>query len=553
MLLKLRRYRHIRALVRIHDLVMAAVTFPIAMYLRIGSDAFADMQLLGMMVAVFVPICAVVFPLSGINRGSWRYASLDDLIAILRAAAISIVATVLILFVVNRLGGMPRSVPVIAWLTLTALLGGPRVFYRIMRAGSAGQLIGRTPAGNGIPVLLYGYGDEADLYIRSLQHNRRAPYHVVGIVDRREKHRGRVLHGVPVIGTLKDIPRFLESMLGSKNMPVGIVITRQRMSRQYIATIVEKALQNGLTVYRLADLDVQAETGSKGPVPKPVDIEDILGRPVNALDLKDVAVLLQNRTVLITGAGGSIGSELARQIAACRPGRVVLFENSEFNLYQIETDLRDRFPHVDVRAVIGDVRDAERVREIMSEEKVETVFHAAALKHLPLVEQNPIQGIRTNVFGTRNVADAALEHACLAFVLVSTDKAVNPANVMGATKRAAETYCQALDMTSDTTRFMTVRFGNVLGSTGSVVPRFQQQIARGGPITVTDPTMTRYFMTITEAVHLILQAASQGLTQREDRGKIFVLEMGKPVRIKDLAEQMARLAGLTPGKDIEIV
>jgi FlaA1/EpsC-like NDP-sugar epimerase len=287
----------------------------------------------------------------------------------------------------------------------------------------------------------------------------------------------------------------------------------------------------------------------------------LLGRAQTWLDREAMAVLVRGRRVLVTGAGGTIGGELVRQIAAFEPARLALLDNAEFHLYKIDMDVARYHPDLDRVAILGDVRDRLRIDDVMRRELPELVFHAAAYKHVPIVEMNPNEGVLTNVVGTRNVADASLNSGVELMVLISTDKAVHPSNVMGATKRLAESYCQALDLQErdapesagdKSTRFVVVRFGNVLGSTGSVIPLFQDQIARGGPITVTHPEMTRYFMTVREAVGLVLQASVLGVGDVGASGKIHVLEMGEPVRILDLARQMIRLAGLVPDKDIVI-
>ena len=288
---------------------------------------------------------------------------------------------------------------------------------------------------------------------------------------------------------------------------------------------------------------------------KPIKIEDLLGRPQTLLDRGSMRDLCNGERVLVTGAGGSIGSELVRQISSYSPEKIILVDNSEFNLYQIDMEVRERFPDVSSEVVMADVRDRVRIEEMFQHFRPALVFHAAAMKHVPMVEMHPSEGVLTNVHGTRNVADAARRFGARAMVLISTDKAVNPTSVMGATKRVAECYCQALDVdteSEDGTRFLTVRFGNVLGSTGSVVPLFQKQLAQGGPLTVTHPAVTRYFMTTREAVALVLQASALGLRTIDHRGSIFTLEMGSAVRIQDLARQMIRLAGLRPGVDIDI-
>src|SRR6185437_793953 len=302
--------------------------------------------------------------------------------------------------------------------------------------------------------------------------------------------------------------------------------------------------------------EFKATVAEETPAIEPIAIEDLLGRPQTVLDRPGMRALIAGRRVLVTGAGGTIGSELARQIAGYEPARITLLDSSEYALYTIDRELQERHGALPRLALIGDVRDRRRIDEVMAAERPELVFHAAALKHVPMVEANPSEGVLTNVIGTRNVAEACRLHGVRAMVMISTDKAVNPANVMGASKRLAESICQALDVQESRkpggTRFVTVRFGNVLGSTGSVVPLFQRQLAAGGPLTVTHPEIQRFFMTVREAVELVLQASALAMKGGEERGKIFVLDMGEPVKIVDLARQMIRLAGKRPDRDVKI-
>jgi O-antigen biosynthesis protein WbqV len=320
--------------------------------------------------------------------------------------------------------------------------------------------------------------------------------------------------------------------------------------------VLELAESVGATLARLPSLtDFRTSLGDDIEI-KPVAVEDLLGRPQTVLDRASMKALVHGKRVLVTGAGGTIGSELVRQIAAFAPARLAMVDASEFHLYEIDLELHERFPELDRRAVLADVRDAGRIRRILAEETPELVFHAAALKHVPVVEAHTEEGVLTNAVGTRVVADACRANDVAAMVLISTDKAVNPSSLMGATKRIAESYCQALDIIESArpggTRFVTVRFGNVLGSTGSVVPLFQRQLAAGGPLTVTHPDMTRYFMTVREAVELVLEASVLGLGSGRRDGEIYVLDMGEPVHIIDLARQMILLAGLEPELDIKI-
>jgi O-antigen biosynthesis protein WbqV len=331
-----------------------------------------------------------------------------------------------------------------------------------------------------------------------------------------------------------------------------LIIADDEMPQEQIADLLERANGLGLTVGRLPRLtDFNGNTDSASAV-QPVDLRDLLGRPQVVLDREAMRRLIFGRRVLVTGAGGSIGSELCRQIAEFEPSRLTLLENSEFNLYAIGKELDERAPTLSHRDVLADVRDGPAVQRLFAAERPDIVFHAAALKHVPLVEANTIQGARTNVLGVQVIADACARYGASVMVLISTDKAVNPHNVMGATKRWAEAYCQAMDLEGGPTRFIAVRFGNVLGSSGSVAPLFQRQIAAGGPVTVTHPDVCRFFMTIPEAVQLVLQASAHGSTEASQRGEVHVLDMGKPIRILDLARQMIRLSGKQPDVDVKI-
>jgi FlaA1/EpsC-like NDP-sugar epimerase len=374
---------------------------------------------------------------------------------------------------------------------------------------------------------------------------------VIGILDDRP-NSARMVQGVKVVGTLSELEPIVAKLQRNGTKVSELIVTEATPSREQLGEIVELATRLGIKASRIPNVTETALiTGRLEP--KPIDLGDLLGRPEVKTDLEGVAGLINGKVVLATGAGGSIGSELCRQIAMFGPSELAITDSSEFHLYLLDLELRERHPDLRIVTRIVDVRDKGRVSRLFEDVKPEVVFHAAALKHVPLVESNPLEGIKTNLLGTRNVADAAMENGASTFVMISTDKAVNPTNIMGATKRAAEAYCQAQDVISKKTRFKTVRFGNVLGSNGSVVPRFQEQIANGGPVTVTHPNMVRFFMTIPEAVRLVLHASAHALRFHSDRGKIMVLDMGEPVRIADLAERMIQLAGYRPNTDIEIV
>lgn len=540
-----------------HDLVMAAISFPLALYLRLGDTVrWVGWEDLAQACGLFALVAALVFPLGKLYRGIWRYASIPDLVAILRAATLAILIFLPILFFLTRLEWVPRSAPLIQWFVLLMLLGGPRFLYRIWRDR-------RLPTGDAkadgrvVPILLVGVGDEAELFLRNQSRRRGNPYRVCGMLDEKGSRIGFELHGVPVLGHVDELAAILDRLPAPK--PQRLVLTRERMDGGIVRRLLDEAERLGLTVARLPQMSVlqsAAAEGGQAPM-RPIAIEDLLGRPQTRLDPTGPQNLLRGARVMVTGAGGSIGSELVRQVAGFCPAEIVLFESSEFNLYQIDMELREAHPEITRRPVLGDVRDALRLDDVLARFNPSIVFHAAALKHVPMVETNPLEGILVNAIGSRTVADACRRAGVELMVMISTDKAVNPTNVMGATKRLAEMWCQALDASGPDvrgrTRFAAVRFGNVLGSTGSVVPLFQRQLAKGGPLTVTHPEVTRYFMTIREAVELVLQAAGLSRVAEADcHGRIFVLDMGEPVRIIDLARQMIRLAGFEPERDIRI-
>jgi O-antigen biosynthesis protein WbqV len=538
-----------------HDVVMAALSFPLSLYLRVGDISRDQWTLVPEYTAILTVIAAGMFLTMRLYAGIWRYASMNDLIAITRAVTLAMLLFVVAVFLVSRLEAVPRSTLVINWFVLIALLGGPRFIFRLFKDRRAERTATRTGPRR-IPVLLVGAGDAAELFIRATAHDRRSAYEAVGLVDEKGTRIGRNIHGVHVLGDLNAIPWVMERLGREGRRPQRLILTKDTIDGATVRSLLELADSYGVTLSRLPKL-TDFRSGAEDRMDlRPVAIEDLLGRPQTVLDRASMQALVHGKRVLVTGAGGTIGAELSRQIAAYGPARLTLLDNSEFHLYEIDLEIKERHPRVERRAVLADVRDGERVRRLLGEETPELVFHAAALKHVPVVEAQPDEGFLTNVVGTRTVADACRAHGVEAMVLISTDKAVNPSSVMGATKRIAETYCQALDILEsrrrDGVRFVTVRFCNVLGSTGSVVPLFQRQLAAGGPLTVTHPEMKRYFMTVREAVELVLEATVLGLRDRDDKGKLYVLDMGEPVRIIDLARQMILLAGLRPDVDIKI-
>jgi O-antigen biosynthesis protein WbqV len=544
----------------IHDVAMAAVSFPVALWLRLGDRL---MEQAGTFIvpgtALFAGVAAAVFLLLGLYRGVWRYASLSDLLAILRAVTLVILVYLPIMFVLSRLQGMPRSALAINWFVLVFLLGAPRLLYRVMKDRGFTHLLERHSMLR-TPVLLAGFGDAADSFIREMARDPHAPFQPVGLIDLSGRRTGQQIRGVPVLGDLAAAPASLARLARRGGaVPQRLIVALEHLPRGDLAALLELAERRGMTLARLPPRgELRRHDGEPASV-RPIAVEDLLGRPQTVLDREPMAGLVARRRVLVTGAGGSIGGELARQIAGFLPGQLVLLDHSEALLYAIEGEIRRKWPGLPVTARLADVRDRGRLERLLAAERPELVFHAAALKHVPITELNPAEAVLTNALGTRNLAEACRKAGVAAMVLISTDKAVNPVGILGVSKRLAESYCQALDIAGKGTapRFLTVRFGNVLGSTGSVVPLFERQIAEGGPITVTHPEVTRFFMTVREAVELVLQATALGLSAQHggdlEPGGVFVLDMGEPVRILDLAHQMIRLSGKRPEKDVRIV
>ena len=492
----------------------------------------------------------------------WRFAGIGDLLAVACTCALGATLFAVVTALTGTASANP-AFPAIHALTLLMLLGAPRVAYRRLRQRSGGRLPS-TYAADVPTVLLVGAAEDVDLFLRAMVGDRRQALRVEGLLASGSRQTGRRIHGYPILGSIEETASVLERLDGEGRLPDTLVVATPDLAGQSLTVLIEQADRYGMRIRRAprpTALDPTALNDNPRQLDlRPMAIEDLLNRPQVPLDREGMARLIQGRRVIVTGAGGTIGSELARQVAALGPERLILVDNGEYALWLIDLELAERHPHVPREALLADIRDEPRIRAVFEQWRPELVFHAAALKHVPMVEANPLEGLLTNVAGTRHVADAARSVGALAMVLISTDKAVNPTSVMGASKRLAEMYCQALDIFARTSnqgmRCITVRFGNVLGSTGSVVPLFQRQLERGGPLTVTHPDMQRYFMTVREAVGLVLQASVVGTGDATlpsgEEGGIFVLDMGKPVKIVDLARQMIRLAGLTPERDVEI-
>ncbi len=521
----------------IHDLTATAVMWLAAYWIRFNFEIPEDFFAASLSTLAWViPLYAVIYLKFGLYRGIWRYASMGDLRRLLIAVGLGAVGTAGIAYMIQT-PGIPRSILVLHPILLLLAMGGNRFLYRAWKDGhlfSAGFQDRQ-------PVIVLGAGDAAAMLLKDL--SRSSSWRVMGLLDDDASKHGRRLVDVSILGPIEKIAQEAER-LGVAHAIIAMSAASAAQRRR----AAELAAAAGLTVLTVPAMDdVLSGKVSVSQVRK-VELEDLLGRDPIQLDDEGLHRLLSGKQVLVTGAGGSIGSELCRQIARFEPGLLIFLEQSELALYQIEQEFSAYFPAIDQACVVADVKDEASLAAVFAAHRPEVVFHAAAYKHVPLMEnENAWQAVRNNVLGTLHVARAAIEAGVDKFVMVSTDKAVNPTNVMGASKRLAEVVCQGLQAETQRTHFVTVRFGNVLGSSGSVIPRFREQISRGGPVTVTHPDIIRYFMLIPEAAQLVLQAGLMG-----QGGEIFVLDMGEPVKIADLARDMIRLSGFTE-EDIKIV
>ena len=525
-----------RLAIVLHDLLMVTVAWLLAYLIRYNFVlGLNQWSVLGQSLAMVVAVQGLVSWRFGLYRGVWRFASIPDLWNIIRAVLLGALAASLVLFLFNRLQNIPRTTLLLYPLFSIFLLGASRVFYRMWKDhGLSFQSLDKRKH-----VLIIGAGRAGEMLARDMRRDN--DYVPVGFLDDQPRLQGAKVHGLPVMGKIGDLPKF-----ATASAVDVVIIAIPSANAAQMQRVVEHCEQAGVMFRTLPRLGSMFSAQPTMREVREVAIEDLLGREQISLDWRRISDALAGKSVLVTGAGGSIGSELCRQIARLGPGKLIVFERSEFNLYSIEMELRRNFPGIILAAHLGDVTDQAAVDHVLQAHRPQVVFHAAAYKHVPMLQGQPREAVRNNVLGTRIMLLGAQKIDCEIFVMISTDKAVKPTNVMGATKRVAELLCQALSRHS-AMRLITVRFGNVLGSAGSVVPLFQKQIATGGPVTVTHPEITRYFMTIPEACQLIMQAGVMG-----NGGEIFVLDMGEPVKIVYLAEQMIRLSGKVPGKDINI-
>ena len=494
---------------------------------------FTNWEISLILIPIIILLQLFIFQRFRLYRGLWRFASIPDLWGIFRASITSALCITIICFMAFRLEGIPRSILILYPFFLVFFLGAPRLAYRAWRdhAFNINTISNRKRA------IIIGAGRAADMLIREIL--RDGNYIPIGLLDDNEQLIQSELHGIKVLGTTDSV----REICNKKDIDI-ILISIPSANSQQMRNIVKKCESTGLPIKTLPGIQEMISIHEALSNLRELSIEDLLGREKIELNLNELQKSLANKTIMVTGGGGSIGFELCYQISKLGPEKIIVLERSEFNLYKVEKKLSDS--SVLVEFVLGDLCDKEKLNHVVKKFLPDIIFHAAAYKHVPILEKNAREAIRNNIIGTKNIVDMASHYNCEKFILISTDKAVNPTNVLGASKRIAELYVEDMNNKSST-YFLTVRFGNVLDSDGSVVPLFREQISEGGPVTVTHPEITRYFMTIKEACQLILQAGKMA-----KGGEIFVLDMGVPVKISYLAEQMIRLSGFSPNQDILI-
>lgn len=533
-------------IVIIHDNIMALFCFYLSFVLKFSEifPSFFHNEKTFLITLIAIIFQGVSFYLAGMYKGIWRFSSTPDLIRVIKGTFFATISTI----AVHRAFGENIYGPalmLINWPLLLVTLGGSRLMYRVWRDQFNFRKIpndGDTPNQCIDNVLIVGGGAGGEQLIRDIKRNPSFHVNIAGIVDDDFSIRNKILHGVPVLGPVSDIP----SIVKLKNV-TKIFVAIPSASAKDLRKIVKVCENTKLEIKTLPKLSDILSGQIRFNQLRAVNPEDLLGRKEISLDESSIRPMIKGRKVLVTGAGGSIGSEICAQISRYSPEQIIFYEMTELFLYELEIKIHEKFPEVRFISVIGDVRNQAQLDTVFEKFRPDIVFHAAAYKHVPMMEKNPCEAIKTNIIGTKNVAEVAAKFKVDRFVMISTDKAVNPTNVMGASKRIAEMVCQHVQSKTQDTKFLTVRFGNVLGSSGSVIPLFKKQIENGGPVTVTHYDITRYFMSIAEAAQLVLQASAIGRG-----GEIFVLEMGEPFKIRNLAKQMITLAGLKVDEDIEI-
>jgi FlaA1/EpsC-like NDP-sugar epimerase len=532
------------AIVIVYDALIAIIALWLAILLRYDFTLPADtLNLFKNYGFIYAIICTGFYIKYNLHKNIWHYTTARDLMRFCYATVFAILIGGIALSLTIGLTHFPRSVFIILPLIQIALSAAPRIFLRLWHDKVFQTALQPSHINQENNILLVGVSDATDLFIRQTRRKRPSPYNILGAIDVNALQKGRLFHGIQILGSLDDLTKALIT-LEKKNTPVKQLIISD-LTGPKLKQVIDIASEKEIAIKRIPSIS-NLKDGKTLTDLKPVMIEDLLGRDPVQLDMTTIQNFIENKIVLVTGAGGSIGRELSRQIATHSPKKLLLLDHSEDALYHVDMELTKKHPNLPIESLLVDIKNKDDIQSLFKTYNPEIVFHAAAYKHVPMIEKNPISGVENNFIGTKILVDTAIEFKTEKVVIVSTDKAVNPTNVMGATKRAAEMYSLAVSKETKT-HVMAVRFGNVLGSNGSVIPLFRRQIMEGGPVTLTHKDATRYFMTIPEATQLILQAGAQG-----KGGDLFMLDMGESVRILHLAEEMIRLSGLKPYEDIGI-
>ncbi len=526
----------------LHDLIALSISFILALWLRLENDSLILLKELWLYLLFFLGLNVFFFNRFGLYHGIWRYASFQEILSIFKGLLASSLLIIAGLFLTIRLESIPRSFPILLFIVSFLGISGPRVLYRLLKDNLIN--LKQTEKKNKVPVLVAGDGNTTELFIRSTNKQIASPFNVIGIIGKKNNSIGRTIHGIPIVMSLEKLKPLKKVIFRNNIQPQRIIITDHTLNQELIESLFVFSKQNGLAIGELPRATDFKPRNQENFKTNPIEIEDILGRKQKVHDVTSLKNI-KDKLVMVTGAGGSIGSELCKQIMANKPKKIILLENSELNLYKVYQNLDPEH----TLPILGDVRDKFKIEQIIEKEKPEIVFHSAALKHITFVEDDVLEGLKTNFLGTVNIVQSCIKYNVKKMIFISTDKAVNPSTIMGATKRLCEKYIQQISQDSKT-KFKILRFGNVLGSTGSIVPLFQNQIDLGLPLTVTHPETSRYFMTIREAVELILISSQEG---KINNSEINILDMGKPVKIKDLAIKMINLSGKQLGEDIKII
>ncbi|MCP9627137.1 polysaccharide biosynthesis protein [Rhodopseudomonas palustris] len=561
MLTRISSFTYRNWLIAIHDAGVTAIAVVLSFFLRFDGENLLDrLPLLLKILPYFVIFSFFVCYAFQLTTTKWRFVSIPDLLNILRAASVLTVALLLLdyIFLAPNVYGtffLGKTTIIIYWFLEVSFLSGSRLAYRYFRYTRTRN---KAMTMNAAPTLLIGLAADAEVFLRGIESGAVKRLWPVGVLSPSMADRGQTIRGIPVLGSIDDLPNVVKDFADRGRPIERAVMTPSAFEAEaQPEAVLMRARKLGLVVSRLPSLEESRDT----PRLAPVAVEDLLLRPSVKIDYRRLELLLKGKSIVVTGGGGSIGFEMCDRVTTFGADRLLVIENSEPALHAAMETLSAKVTQTVVEGHIADIRDRERIFQLITAFKPDLVFHAAALKHVPILERDWGEGVKTNIFGSVNVADAARAAGCEAMVMISTDKAIEPVSMLGLTKRFAEMYCQSMDRDIAATaggeappmRLISVRFGNVLASNGSVVPKFKAQIEAGGPVTVTHPDMVRYFMTIREACDLVITAATHALDQQHSDASVFVLSMGQPVKIVDLAERMIRLSGLQPGYDIDIV